>query len=279
MQVPPDALSDYIADGVTVLRGALSAELLAVLAEAIETDIASPGPFAHSYETKSGKFHGNLRLWETNELFRRVIFESNLASAAQQFFGGESPVNLLYDQLFVKEPGTPNATRWHNDQAYWPVDGQEVLSMWIAVDETDLSSGALEFIRGSHKWDVLFQPEQFGATAGKSEYSINPDYVKTPDFDTQRESHEFVSWNLKPGDAYVFQGKTVHGSGGNQSMDRRRRGYTVRFTGGDARYAGDRLGTHANLRNPTLKVGSELTSQQHPLLVRGLNVNTNTNTN
>ena len=36
---------------------------------------------------------------------------------------GAKSLNFFYDQLFAKEPGTPQPTRWHSDQPYWPVRG------------------------------------------------------------------------------------------------------------------------------------------------------------
>ena len=59
-----------------------------------------------------------------------------------------SRVNLLYDQLFVKEVGADHPTRWHNDQPYWPVSGRDVVSIWVALDPTDADNGRLEFVRG-----------------------------------------------------------------------------------------------------------------------------------
>ena len=133
-------------DGVVPLRQVLDADWLGRIAAAIEADIHQPGPF-----------HGNLRLWETHATFREVCQNSPLPAIAQHFFDSEK-VNLLYDQLFVKEVAMSRRTRWHNDQPYWPIRGWQVLSIWIALDPTTAANGRLEFIRGSHKWGRWFQP-------------------------------------------------------------------------------------------------------------------------
>jgi hypothetical protein len=124
-------------------------------------------------------------------------------------------INLLYDQLFVKEPKTPNRTRWHNDQPYWAMRGWQVLSFWIALDPVDKQNGALEFIPGSHRWGRWFQPEIFGKGAGIEQYERNLDYEPMPDIESARERYEIISWDLSPGDVYVFHALTVHGAGGN----------------------------------------------------------------
>lgn len=258
----------YDRDGVTVLRQIVDADWRVQLEAAIERDLQDPGPYFHGYQTDAGgRFHGNLRLWERDTVFRDFCLHSSLPGIARQCLRA-SRINLLYDQLFVKEPGTSNPTRWHNDQPYWPIRGWQVLSIWVALDETSLESGALEFVRGSHRWNRWFQPEAFGRTATSSEYESNPDYEPVPDIDAARDQYDVVSWDLQPGDAYVFHGLTVHGAGGNRLASRRRRGYTIRYTGDDVLYD-TRPGTNVHLRNPALRDGDTLDSAQYPVVLRG----------
>ena len=261
--------SDRIAyqdDGVAVLRGVVSAAQVDSLRLAIERDIEKPGPYFHGYEPENGRgrFHGNLRLWEHDDTFRKFCLSSELPQLARQFFG-DGPVNLLYDQLFVKEPGTENRTRWHNDQPYWPVSGSQVISFWIALDDVSAENGAMEFVRGSHRWDRWFQPRQFGETATEA-YEENPDYEEMLDIESSRNDYDIVTWDLKPGDCYVFNGMTVHGALGNASSQIRRRGYTVRYTGDDVRYD-PRVGTSKPLHNAALNVGDRLDSDSYPLIL------------
>lgn len=222
-------------DGVVCLRSVISDSWRGVVAEAIEQDIADPGPFFHGYDVGDGKtFHGNLRTWERHEGFRRYCMESPLPRLAQQLMGSQR-INLLYDQLFVKDAGTDSPTRWHNDQPYWPVRGRQVLSFWLALDRTTLDSGGMEFVAGSHLWDRWFQPESFGKTTGSS-YTRNADYEPMVDIEAARDDYTIVSWDMDPGDVLVFNAMTVHGAPPNLHPDRRRRGYTVRYTGDDATY-------------------------------------------
>lgn len=67
----------------------------------------------------------------------------------------------------VKDPSTPKKTPWHHDQSYYPIDGDQLCSIWIPVDEVDLQS-SLKFVKGSHKFG-WFMPRKF-ATA--KEYQI-----------------------------------------------------------------------------------------------------------
>ena len=259
-----DAFND---DGVVALRSVIKPQQLEKLAAAIEDDIQQPGPFYHGYESDEGMFHGNLRLWETHPGFRDICINSELPAIAQTFFGS-TKINLLYDQLFVKEAAMGQRTRWHNDQPYWPVRGWQVLSLWIALDKTTAENGRLEFIRGSHRWDRWFQPETFGKTEAINQYERNSDFEDIPDIEADRASYDIVSWDLEPGDVYLFHAMTVHGAGGNTLANRRRRGYTVRYIGDDVVYD-LRPGLSQPLVCDQLVPGQPLDSDRYPVLIGG----------
>ena len=258
----------YKDDGVVPLRGVVSDADLRRLADAIEQDIREPGPFYHGYESDEGRFHGNMRLWETNETFRDICLNSDLPVIAQAFFEG-SKTNLLYDQLFVKECAMSQRTRWHNDQPYWPIRGWQVLSIWIAIDETTAKNGRVEFIRGSHRWGRWFQPEVFGKTDAVTTYERNPEFEDIPDIEADRNNYDIVSWDLEPGDVYLFHAMTVHGAGGNLASDCRRRGYTVRYTGDDVVYD-VRPGLSQPLVCEDLQPGGPLDSDRYPVVANAI---------
>ena len=65
----------------------------------------------------------------------------------------------------------------------------------------------------------------------------DPRFETIPDFDAQRDQHEFLSWELQPGDMIAFHALAVHGAPGNRSSSRRRRAWAMRWLGDDARYA------------------------------------------
>jgi ectoine hydroxylase-related dioxygenase (phytanoyl-CoA dioxygenase family) len=260
-----EILQQYENDGATVVRDCLSDEWLDLLRKAVEHDIENPGPMVLNYiegnqSTPGGRFHGNVRIWETDNIFRDFCLNSPLPKLAAKFLSSKK-INLFYDQLFVKEPGMLNRTRWHNDQPYWSMRGWQILSFWIALDPVNARNGALEFIRGSHRWGRWFEPE------GTRDYERNPDYEIIPDIEADRDQYEIISWDLSPGDVYVFHALTVHGAGGNQSSDVRRRGYTVRYTGDDVVYD-TRLGTNKNLHSDMHKDGDLLDSERYPVVWR-----------
>lgn len=266
MTLTDDQIHVFDRDGVICLRQAVSREWLGRIEAAIERDIATPGPFFHGYKSEgsSAQFHGNMRLWENDPDFADYCLHSPLPGLAARLMRSRK-VNLFYDQLFVKEPGSVSPTRWHNDQPYWPIRGRQVMSFWLAVDLVDNTSGALSFIRGSHDWGRWFQPEPFAP--GAASYERNPDYEPIPDFDAEIENLDLLTWEMQPGDILAFYGLAVHGGGPNAHANRRRRGYTVRYCGDDARYL-KAPGVNAGLCNPDLSNGDKLDSAQYPIVWR-----------
>jgi len=59
----------------------------------------------------------------------------------------------------VKEPGTRQATPWHQDQPYYNVNGRQNVSFWIPVDPVPLAS-TLRFVAGSHAC-TWYKPRTF----------------------------------------------------------------------------------------------------------------------
>ena len=88
-----------------------------------------------------------------------------------------------------------------------------------------------------------------------------------PDIGGHREDYDIVGWDMEPGDVVAFTSRTFHGASGNSRSDRRRRGYSVRYTGDDVRYAPDQF-TVASTLNPELKPGDELDSRLFPVVWR-----------
>jgi hypothetical protein len=103
-------INTFNKDGALALRKVLDDEWLARIAAAIEEDIQNLGPYYHGYDSDEGLFHGNLRLWENQNAFRDVCLHSHLPKLAQKFFDSKK-INLLYDQLFVKESRMSQRTR------------------------------------------------------------------------------------------------------------------------------------------------------------------------
>ncbi len=254
-EVRDEHVEAYERDGAALLPGAVGEDWQGLLRGAV----------ARALKTPSGFFYRRLT-WREDADLERFCRRSPAAGIAAALMRTDK-VNLLYDQIFVKEPGTATVTGWHNDQPYWPVRGWPVTTLWIALDPVTAENGALEFIRGSHAWDRWFQtfmPDEHGACL-RPYPDQDPAFEPLVDFEAERGRHDIVSWDMRPGDAVAFHGLSVHGARGNVGAAPRR-GYAVRFAGRDARYEPPRTGKEGFLANPELRPGDPLDSALFPVV-------------
>lgn len=226
----------YERDGAICLRGLFDRGWIEKLREAVEADIAAPGPMArvNTPEGNPGRFFVDFQLWQRWPAVRDFVFHSPAASIVARLM--RSPVvNYYHDHLLVKEPGTMEPTPWHHDQPYYPVEGNQICSIWLPLDPVSRDT-CVEYVRGSHRWGRWFAPKFF--RQGGVDLAVqDPRFEPIPDFSAERERHEMLGWDLELGDCIAFHALTVHGAPGNASLVRRRRAFATRWFGADARYA------------------------------------------
>ena len=264
----PDADVDaFWRDGVICLRGLFDADWIAHMRAAVEDDLAHPGPLAREYATQKGqRFLGDIGAWAVKPGLRRYVEESPAVEIAARMLRSRQ-VNFLYDQLFVKEPGTAAVTPWHQDGPYWPVKGDQILSIWLALDDVTVESSGVEYIKGSHRWGREFRPIHFG---GDTEaYKMLPGET-LPDIDALRKEPgstlDIVNWDMQAGDCLLHHCMTVHGAPGNASSTQRRRAYATRWTGDDVVYAPRQGQANITIDTPTCLPGEPIDCAVFPRL-------------
>ena len=138
----------FARDGAVCVRGLLDDAWVDRMRQAIDRVESIPGPFRERYSPDDpGAFLSDKFLWTLDSDFRAAALDSQAAEAACRLMRA-SRVNVFYDHLMVKEPGAVSRTPWHQDLNYWPVEGEQVCSVWIAFDHIDRSNGAMEFVAG-----------------------------------------------------------------------------------------------------------------------------------
>ena len=255
-----DARKQYEEDGATVLRGVIDPVWIKKLTEAANSlesgDAPSTVEFARPGE---GRFFQDSFGWLRLEAYKEFLFGSNVAELAAQMMGS-STVRNFYDQTLVKEPGTPKTTPWHQDYAYWPANGEQIISFWVPLDDATPETGVVTYVKGSHKWNAYMPVEGwsdnnpvgveiFGSVDDLSSEALterpgegaNPNQKRTlADIRANPDNYDQITWNVQPGDVLVHHSKTVHGAPGNLSSDKRRRAISFRFFGDDATWYEDR---------------------------------------
>jgi ectoine hydroxylase-related dioxygenase (phytanoyl-CoA dioxygenase family) len=79
---------------------------------------------------------------------------------------------FYHEHVLVKEPSADIPTPWHHDQAYYPIDGEDVCSIWMPVDPVS-EEATLRFVKGSHKWSKWFFPRKFKTSKNYEMTSLN----------------------------------------------------------------------------------------------------------
>lgn len=232
-RVTDATIEQYQRSGACLLRGILSSDELAMLREAIDFNLANPSALAGvaSADSDPGRFFEDFCSWQRIPGYERLAFESALPSVAAQLMRSET-VRLYHDHLLVKEPRTRQPTPWHQDQPYYNVSGRQNVSFWLPVDPVPRDA-TLEFLAGSHADGTWYLPKTFLTEEAKWFPCGTLADVPPVDVGTGN-GHEVLGWALQPGDAVAFHMLTLHGSAGSTE---RRRAFSIRMIGDDARHA------------------------------------------
>jgi ectoine hydroxylase-related dioxygenase (phytanoyl-CoA dioxygenase family) len=219
-------------DGAVCVRGAVTAEHVALAREAIDANLAHLSPRAkRASAADDGAFVEDFCNWQRLPAMRRFIDESGVAAIAAELMRSQT-VRLYHDHVLVKEPGTRQRTPWHQDQPYYNVDGRQNASMWFPVDPVPRAS-TLQLVAGSHHGE-WFMPRTFLDEEAK--WFPEGSLTELPDIDGRPDDFRILGWALEPGDAVFFHMLTLHAAGGVPGPHRRRV-LSVRFLGDDITHA------------------------------------------
>lgn len=161
----------------------------------------------------------------------------------------------------MKAPHTRQKTAFHQDLAYFQIEGDQCVIVWIPLDAASLDNGVTQYVRGSHKWGQVFAPNVF---VSQTPFQSSPE-GRCPDIESAPEDYDIVSFAVEPGDVIIHHVMTVHGAGGNMS-DSWRRAVSFRYCGDQVRYL-DRKGAIAQVGvTHDLSDGDRLFSADYPVV-------------
>jgi hypothetical protein len=152
------------------------------------------------------------------ELFQWLLADEVL-DMVEQFIG---PNIALWSSHFIsKPPEKGRAVPWHEDSAYWKgmLEPQEVMTVWLAIDESTRENGCMRVIPGTHGHGF----SEYEPIESREKYVFHAE-IRPDQFDASKA----VDLELKPGEFHLHHAKTIHGSNANTS-GKRRTGYTMRY--------------------------------------------------
>ncbi|MEC7200442.1 MAG: phytanoyl-CoA dioxygenase family protein [Verrucomicrobiota bacterium] len=131
------------------------------------------------------------------------------------------PKNLQY---FNKVPGMNQPTPPHQDGYYFMLQPPVALTMWLALDEVDVTNGCLCYVPGSHRQGLrMHAPTRtLGFSQGVMDYG-----------DADKASE--IACPAQAGDLLVHHALTIHRAAKNSHPTRQRRALGFIFYGQSAR--------------------------------------------
>ncbi len=197
-------------------------------------------------------FHA-LGAWRIEPGFHDILWHPAFIVPASQLLGG--PVRFWHDQLFSKPARHGGVVAWHQDYSYWTrTQPMAHLTCWIGLDDSTRVNGCLQYVPGSHRWNLL----PITGLAGNMEEILT---VLTPE---QQAQFHPVAIELLRGECAFHHPLLIHGSYQNRT-DRPRRATVINVFRDGVRSASD---TELLAGVPAIPKGDEMGGRFFPLLTR-----------
>jgi ectoine hydroxylase-related dioxygenase (phytanoyl-CoA dioxygenase family) len=159
------------------------------------------GPSEQIYNKKSLVFFPAI----ANKYLNQIRTSDKMVNLVREFIGDD--VRQINNQIYFREPGDLDEFAWHQDLIFRESEifsndvEEDYFQTIIAVDNITLENGAIEFIEGSHKGEVISKP------------------INLRKFD--RNGLKGVKYTAKRGDVLIWSVRIVHGSERNLSDQQR----------------------------------------------------------
>ena len=226
--VTQEEIDTFWRDGVVCLRSILPIDLVASMEAPIEdalssTAMANLSEMADALESGGiarlvddsvassgaprGQFKAGTDHWLIQDEFKAFALRSPLPEIVSSLLQSDE-VRLYEDSVLVKEPGTQEKTGFHQDMAYFHLDGDLVCTTWVPLDVVTAEMGAVRFVAGSHLDATKYRPSMF-----VSELAIpGTEGAEVPDYDKQVGEARIISFDTAPGDLTVHHARTTRAS-------------------------------------------------------------------
>lgn len=210
----PQQLGEYRNRGVLFPFNALGAAEVAGYRARLESFEAEYGPRAGQILRQKS----HIALTFVAELIRLPA----VLDAVESLIG---PHILCWStSFFIKNPGDRKFVSWHQDAQYWGLEGDKMVTAWIALTPSTPESGCMRVVPGSHRETLRHRdvPNASNMLTRGQEIAAKVD------------ERNAVDVALLAGQFSLHHELIVHGSADNRSSDRRI-GLAVRYIHPSAR--------------------------------------------
>ena len=120
-------------------------------------------------------------------------------------------ISLWASVMFIKEPSSKQYVSWHQDATYMGLDSLDFPTPWIALSPSNIETGCMTMIAGSHKTKIQNHEDTFAENNILTRGQVIQDV----------DENKAVDLILKPGEMSIHHGAVIHGSQPNNSNQRR----------------------------------------------------------
>jgi ectoine hydroxylase-related dioxygenase (phytanoyl-CoA dioxygenase family) len=255
----PQLVDDFRRDGFAVVPGLLSADERRRYGAAVDEAVGRRSRGDRRTLAEKSRYEQSFiqcqNLWEDSEDVRPLTFHSLLAETAARLLG-VGAVRLWHDQALYKEPGG-RETDPHQDQPYWPIVETDTITAWIPFDGSTLETGAMGYLRGSHRLGLR---EFVNIFTGDGEADGGGDGVLGRE---ELAGIEPVFVEVPPGAVAFHHGLTFHLAGANRTGSVRRVHTVIYFADGSTR--GEGRFPHPSVERAGIGLGEVIASDVTPL--------------
>ncbi len=139
-------------------------------------------------------------------LFKEWMEDEEIRPVLQQVLNDQVVITTAHhNSIMTKMPHQSSETRWHQDRRYWRYSDNNLVSVWLALDDEYSENGVLEFIPGSHR--MKFGSDQFD----EKEYFLEELDKNMPLIEQK------VSTPLQKGDVVIFHSLLLHRANKNDT--------------------------------------------------------------
>jgi len=138
-----------------------------------------------------------------------LAHNTTIVDAIEDLIGPD--IALWASVMFIKEPSSKQFVSWHQDATYMGLDSFEFPTPWIALSPSNLETGCMTMISGSHKLEI----QKHEDTYAENNILTRGQAIKSVD---QSKAVDLI---LRPGEMSIHHGAIIHGSQPNKSNQRR----------------------------------------------------------
>lgn len=271
VEVTDDDVAEYWQRGYWISPKLLSDQQIDVIRHAeqrvwagnFDTDAMPEYSEAIKPSYEAGALRQCCNAWWLSDEVRNVVTNPHIGRIGARLMK-VSAVRLWHDQMLYKPGLGPDGDSnrgnvgWHQDYGFWQCTStSNMITAWIALQDTDLTNGGMRTIVGSHNWGLIKD--------SNTAFELDLETLRQR---FSSEDHEWIDEPciLKAGQASFHHALCFHGSGPNLTNDPRMC-LVIHMMPEDCTYRG-RSQHHPNLiaLGPNQRIGQKFDSPHFPIL-------------